>query len=222
MQTDAKFAVLWDMDGTLVDTGEPHYITWRDTLAEIGVPYTRQDFAATFGMNNFGVLEVVFGKKPDHELANSLIEKKEELFREMIFQGLEPLPGIMDWLNRFRQWGVKQAIASSAPCANIDAELDVTGIRPYFDIVISGADLPHKPNPDIFLKAATELGVPPERCVVVEDSVAGLGGALAAGMKCIAVTTTHPPEELTAANLIFNDLTQMDEKAFLRLTGWEL
>ena len=72
MQKNGQFAALWDMDGVLVDTGEPHYITWRDTLDEIGVPYSREDFEATFGMNNFGVLEFVFGEKPDHDLAVSL------------------------------------------------------------------------------------------------------------------------------------------------------
>lgn len=221
-QKSTQYAVLWDMDGVLVDTGEPHYITWRDTLAEIGCSYSRQDFESTFGMNNFGVLEYVFGEKPEHDFAVSLMEKKEEVFREIIGQGIEPLPGIVDWLTRFQRWGVKQAVASSAPWANIDAVLDGTSISHFFDVVVSGADLPHKPNPDVFLKAASDLGVPPENCVVVEDSVVGLGGALSAGMKCIVVTTTHSAAELTAANLIFENLTHLTETAFLDLTGWEL
>ena len=173
-------------------------------------------------MNNFGVLEYVFGRMPDHDLAVPLIEKKEELFREIIRQGVEPLPGIVDWLARFQQWGVKQAVASSAPWANIDVQIDGIGVRAYFDAIVSGADLPPKPNPDVFLKAASELGVPPENCVVFEDAVAGLGGAVAAGMKCITVTTTNPPEKLAAANLIYRNLAEMTEEAFLDLTGWEL
>jgi beta-phosphoglucomutase len=222
MQKNSKYAVLWDMDGVLIDTGEPHYITWRDTLAEIGKSYTREDFQITFGMNNFGVLEYVFGEKPDHDYAVSLMEKKEMLFREIIRQGVEPLLGIVDWLARFQQWGVKQAVASSAPWANIDVQLDGTNLRTYFNTVVSGAELPPKPNPDVFLKAAAELDVLPAQCVVIEDSVAGLGGALAAGMKCITVTTTNSPEELAAADLIFENLTEMTTEDFLGLTGWEV
>lgn len=221
-QTAAYYAVIWDMDGVLIDTGEPHYITWRDTLAEIGVEYTREDFQATFGMNNQAVLEYVLGEKPDPDLAGTLIEKKERAFVEIVHQGVEPLPGIVDWLSRLKSWGVKQAVASSAPWGNIDAELDGADLRRFFDAFVSGADLPPKPNPDVFLKAAAELGVPPERCVVIEDSLAGLGGALAAGMKCIAVTTTHPAKELQKASRIYPDLSAMSVEAFLHLTGWEL
>lgn len=215
-----QFAVLWDLDGTLIDTGEPHYITWRDTLAEIGVEYTREAFRNTFGKNNFAVLEYVFGEKPDNDLAVSLAEKKEEIFREIIRQGVEPMSGILDWLIRFQDWGIKQAVASSAPWANIDAELDGADIRRFFDVIISGADLLPKPNPEIFYKAAAELGVAPNNCVVVEDSIAGVGGAMAAGMNCIAVTTSHPPEELGSADRIYTNLTEMSEEDFLELTGW--
>ncbi len=216
------YAVIWDMDGVLIDSGEPHFITWRETLAEIGVEYTREDFQHTFGMNNHAVLEYVLGEKPDPEQAEILIEKKEQAFVEIIHQGVEPLPGIVDWLSRLKDWGVRQAVASSAPWGNIDAELDGADLRRFFDAIVSGADLPPKPNPDVFLKAAAELGVPPERCVVVEDSLAGLGGALAAGMICIAVTTTHPAEELKKANRIYPDLSAMSEEEFLDLTGLEL
>jgi HAD superfamily hydrolase (TIGR01509 family) len=222
IQKNSQYAVLWDLDGTMIDTGEPHYITWRDTLAEIGIAYTREDFQKTFGMNNSGVMEYVFGEKPDHDLGVSLASKKEELFREIIRKGVEPLPGIMDWLTRFQQWGLKQAVASSAPWANIDVQIDGIGVRPYFDVIVSGAELPPKPNPDVFLKAASELGVLPENCVVFEDAVAGLRGAVAAGMKCITVTTTNPPEKLTAANLVYKNLAEMTEEAFLDLIGWRL
>jgi len=221
MQNTSQYAVIWDMDGVLIDTGEPHYITWRDTLAEIGIEYTWEAFQATFGMNNLAVLEYVLGEKPDPDQAAFLIEKKESDFREIIRQGVVPLPGIVDWLSCFKDWGVNQAVASAAPWANIDAELDGADLRKFFDAIVSGADLPPKPNPDVFLKAAAELDVPPERCVVVEDSLAGLGGALAAGMKCITVTTTHPADELHKASLIYNNLTSMSEKEFLGLTGWE-
>jgi len=213
----AQRAVIWDMDGVLADTGEPHYITWRDALADEGIEYTREQFRATFGMNNHGVLAYVLGKKPDPAFAERLIEKKEAEFREIMRRGIEPLPGVVDWLTRFREWGYKQAVASSAPQANIDVQMDGLGIRDYFDAIVSGAGLPPKPNPDVFLRAASEVSVSPEDCVVIEDAVAGIGGAKAAGMACIAVMTTHPREELTEADLVLKDLTELSEGAFKSL-----
>ena len=215
----AQRAIIWDMDGVLVDTGEPHYITWRDTLADVGIEYSREDFRATCGMNNHGVLTYVLGEKPDPEFAERLIEKKETEFREIMRRGIEPLPGVVDWRTRFREWGYKQAVASSAPQANIDVQMEALGIREYFDAIVSGAGLPPKPNPDVFLQAAPEVGVPPENCVVIEDAVAGVGGAKAAGMTCIAVMTTNPREKLAAANLILKDLTELSEEAFKALAA---
>ncbi len=215
----AQLAVIWDMDGVLVDTGEPHYITWRDTLADEGIEYSREQFRATFGMNNHGVLTYVLGEHPDPEFAERLIEKKETEFREIMRQGIEPLPGVVDWLTRFKEWGYKLAVASSAPQANIDVQVDGLGIREYFDAIVSGAGLPPKPNPDVFLQAASEVGVSPENCVVIEDAVAGVGGAKAAGMACIAVMTTNPREKLAAADLILNDLTELSEEAFKALAA---
>ena len=215
----AQRAIIWDMDGVLVDTGEPHYITWRDALAEEGIEYSREDFQATFGMNNHGVLTYVLGEEPDPEFAERLIEKKETEFREIIRQGIEPLPGVIDWLTRFREWGYRQAVASSAPQENIDVQVDGLDIRKYFDAIVSGAGLPPKPNPDVFLQAASEVGVSPENCVVIEDAVAGVGGAKAAGMACIAVMTTNPREKLSEADLILNDLTELSEEAFKALAA---
>ncbi|HAY85200.1 MAG TPA: beta-phosphoglucomutase [Chloroflexi bacterium] len=206
------FAVLWDMDGVLVDTGHAHFVTWRDTLAEIGKTYTQDDFRATFGMNNAGVLRYVFGEEPDPNFSREVGDKKEILFRQLIKAGVNPLPGVQDWLGWFRKQGLKQAIASSAPRENIDALVDGLKIRAYFDAIVSGADLPPKPNPHVFLHAAYQIGMPPERCLVIEDSVAGVGGARRAGMKCIAVTTTNSAGQLRQAHLVLTDLTELNEE----------
>ncbi len=215
-----QLAVLWDMDGVLVDTGEPHFVTWRDTLAEIGIEYGREDFRATFGMNNAGGMKHLYGDRFAPELVQELGEKKEALFREMVSRGMTPMPGVLDWLNRMQVQGVKQAVASSAPWANIDSLIDGMGIRGYFDAIISGAGLPPKPNPDVFLKAAEAVGVPPERCLVIEDSVAGVGGAKAAGMRCLAVTTTNPASDFGSADLILTDLTELSTDAFNALMAY--
>lgn len=210
-------AVLWDMDGVLVDTGDFHYQSWKETFDELDVPFDREDFRKTFGMNNAGILEWVFGKKPEPNEVSRISHRKEALFRELIKGKAEPMPGIRSWLEQFQTWGVKQAITSSAPPENIEVLVDELKIKEFFDEVVSGFDLPGKPNPDVFMKAAKKLQIAPEKCVVVEDAIAGVEGAKRAGMKCIAVTTTNPANDLKKADLIFENLGKMDEDDFLSL-----
>ncbi len=205
------------MDGVLVDTGEFHFRAWSQALPEFGIPFTRQEFQATFGMNNAGILEVLLGEPPAPELLAEISDRKEQLFRQAVRGRVRPLPGVLDWLGRLRAAGVRQAIASSAPPANIDALVDEVGLRTYFDAIVSGFDLPGKPDPAVFLQAARCIGVPPERCVVVEDAVAGVEGAKRAGMKCVAVTTTSPAEALKEADVVVERLDTLPPDTFERL-----
>ena len=122
------------------------------------------------------------------------------------------------WLERLRQQGYRQAIASSAPRANIAVLVHVLNIGLYFQATISADDVTKgKPNPAIFLKAATALGVSPVRCVVIEDAVAGVQAARRAGMVCLAVATTQPAERLRDADLVVERLTDLADDAFERL-----
>ena len=105
-------------------------------------------------------------------------------------------------------------IASSAPPANIDALIDELEIRPYFDVLVSGVDMPGKPDPALFLEVARRIDVPPTRCVVVEDAIAGVEAAKRAGMSCIAVTTTNPEEVLRAADVVVCRLDALPATAF--------
>ncbi|MBL7184293.1 MAG: HAD-IA family hydrolase [Anaerolineae bacterium] len=217
MQKAARQGVIWDMDGVLVDTGEFHFQAWSQALSEHGIPFTRESFRATFGMNNAGILEVLLGETPALELLAEISDRKERLFRRAVRGRAQLLPGVLAWLERLKAAGTRQAIASSAPPANIDALVDELGLRTYFDAVVSGFDLPGKPDPAVFLKAACLIGVPPERCVVVEDAVAGVGGARRAGMKCVAVTTTNPAQALKEADVIVERLDALPLDTFERL-----
>ncbi len=216
-QSPTKQGVIWDMDGVLVDTGEFHFQAWSQALSEHGIPFTRESFRATFGMNNAGILEVLLGETPALELLAEISDRKERLFRRAVRGRAQLLPGVLAWLERLKAAGTRQAIASSAPPANIDALVDELGLRTYFDAVVSGFDLPGKPDPAVFLKAACLIGVPPERCVVVEDAVAGVGGARRAGMKCVAVTTTNPAQALKEADVIVERLDALPLDTFERL-----
>jgi beta-phosphoglucomutase-like phosphatase (HAD superfamily) len=108
-------------------------------------------------------------------------------------------------------------VASSAPPANIDALIDELVLRPYFDTLVSGQDMPGKPDPALFLEVALQLDVAPERCVVVEDAVAGVEAAKRAGMKCVAVTTTNPAQVLDEADIVVDRLDALAQDTFLRL-----
>lgn len=212
-----NYVVLWDMDGVLVDTGDFHFQSWKETFEEVDAPFDKEDFRKTFGMNNAGILEWVFGRKPEPEEVSRISDKKESLFRDLIKGKAEPIPGVLRWLKQFRAWGIKQAITSSAPPKNIEVLVAELKIEEYFDAIVSGFDMPGKPNPDVFLKAAGTLQVRPENCIVVEDAIAGVEGAKRAGMKCIAVTTTNPASALEMADYIFDDLGEMSQENFLSL-----
>jgi HAD superfamily hydrolase (TIGR01509 family) len=215
--TPAGAGVLWDLDGTIVDTGAFHYRSWAEVLPEFGIPFDRDTFQRTFGMNNAGVLSVFMGCAPDADLAETISERKEVAFRDLLRGQVRALPGVLDWLARLQRWGVPQAIASSAPPANIDVMLEELGIRSYFTATIAGANLPSKPDPAVFLQAAVALSVPPRRCVVMEDAVAGVEAARRAGMRCVAVTTTNPPEALRAADIVIAGFDQLGEDTFRSL-----
>jgi beta-phosphoglucomutase len=209
-----KRGVLWDLDGVVVDTGEFHYQAWSLVLPEYDLPVTRETFQATFGMNNAGVLAALYGPTVEPEVAAEISDRKEEAFRQALRGHVQALLGVLDWLGRLKADGVPQALATSAPPENIDVMLGELGLWSYFDAVLSGSDLPAKPDPTLFLKAAAEINVPPERCVVVEDAVAGVEAARRAGMRCIAVTTTNPADALTKADVVVERLDALPLDSF--------
>ena len=211
--------VLWDMDGVLIDTGEFHYLAWSQTLTEYNIPFSRQLFQATFGMNNAGTLFTLLGQEPSAELYSAITHCKEERFRCIIHGQAQLLPGVIETLRLLRAKGFRQAIASSAPPANIDLMADELNLRGYFDAIVSGYDLPGKPEPDVFLAAARLIEVAPQDCIVIEDSVSGVEGAKRAGMKCIAVTTTNPADKLRRADCSVANLLQLEPTAFDDLLG---
>jgi beta-phosphoglucomutase len=226
MPDNAPHAALWDMDGTLVDTAELHFAAWEAACRELGRPFSRADFASTFGRRNPEILRWLFGDNrfSDQEIAD-LGEHKEELYRAAArAQGVVPLPGVTDLLEGLHRAGFRQAVASSAPRGNLDLILDMTGIARYFAAVASAEDTQRgKPDPQVFQVAAQRLGVPPQRSVVLEDAVAGVEAAKAGGMKCVAVSFVghHPEEKLrqAGADLVVPTLEQVSAEAVLRLFG---
>jgi beta-phosphoglucomutase len=196
------YGIIWDMDGTLVDTAELHFAAWVAVCKENDRDFTRAEFAATFGRRNPEIIRYLFGDRFSEAEIAQLGDRKEVLYRTAAKRGVDLLPGVRMLVETFHRAGVKQAIGSSAPRANLDLILQLTGIAPYLNAVVAMEDTERgKPDPQVFLVAAEKIGVPASRCVVVEDAVAGVQAAKAGGMKCIAVTFVghHPEAKLREA-----------------------
>lgn len=211
--------VLWDMDGVLIDSADCHYISWVNALRPYGVDYSRSQFNKTFGMNNQSIVESVFGEGfPDDEF-EKISNGKEAAYREAIHGRIELLPGVKTWLDRFQEYQIPQALASSAPMANIDAVLDETNIRAIFQAVVSAYGKAGKPDPWVFVEAGKRLGADPRRGIVIEDSPAGVLAAHRACYICIAVSSLLTPDESKTANLVVDRLDRVDFEDIEKLLG---
>ena len=202
------------MDGVLVNTGELHFQSWVMALTEVGIPFDREKFRQTFGMNNNGILTVLLEHPPEPAFLANVSDRKESLFRQMIRGKVHPMPGVRTWLERLQSMGYRQAVASSAPMANIDSLVDEMRIRAYFSAIVSAYDMPSKPDPAVFLEAARQFALPPKKCVVIEDAIPGVNAAHRAGMKCIAITTTNPGQDLSEADIILDNLEDLKSEYF--------
>ena len=208
-------AVLWDMDGTLVDSEEYHWLSWRDTMAAEGIPITHDQFVVTFGQRNDSILPRWLGADATADRIQRVGDAKEELYRRLVRQGgLAPLPGASEWVRRLQQGNWRQAIASSAPRANLDVVLEVIGLAGCFQAFASAEDVTAgKPDPQVFLTAASRLETPASRCIVVEDAAAGVEAARRAGMRSIGVSRKGS----LAADIAVSSLAELAPDAFARL-----
>jgi beta-phosphoglucomutase len=218
-------AIIWDVDGTLVDTAEQHFRAWARLAGEIHKPFTRADFAATFGMRNPEILRKLFYPDADDARCAELGNRKEDLYRASVREeGVQLLPGVAQLLAAFAESGWPQAVGSSAPPGNIELLLGATNTQHYFTAIVTGDDVKRgKPHPEVFLTAAAKLKVEASRCVVFEDAVAGVEAAKAGGMKCVAVTFVghHPAEKLRAAgaDMIVASLEEVSTQQVAALVG---
>jgi beta-phosphoglucomutase len=195
-------AVIWDVDGTLVDTAELHFDAWVRLANEMGRLFSRHDFALTFGRRNPEIIRYLFHDDFTDAEVQSIGDRKENYYRAEAEKGVQLLPGVRELLDGLRARKVRQAVGSSAPRANLELILRITSSSQYFETVVAMEDTTRgKPDPQVFLVAAEKLGISPNRCVVLEDAVAGVQAAKAGGMKCIAVGFVghHPMEKLKAA-----------------------
>lgn len=200
-------AVLWDMDGVIADTGAYHLQAWQVVFSERGLNYSDEEFRRNFGQRNDTIIKKVTGGSLPQSEVEAIATKKEEVYRQKIARNIMPLPGAVKLMKSLKERGIKMAIASSAPLENVMLILRGLDIADYFQVIVWGREVTEgKPSPQVFLLAAKRLKVEPASCLVIEDAVAGVTAAKRAGMKCVAVTNTHPRAKLLEADLVVDNL----------------
>lgn len=204
--------MLWDLDGTLADSRDWHWRSWRDVLEREGVAVTEADFMATFGQRNDDILRGWLGADAGIERIRRIGDAKEVSYRALIAaSGLTPLPGAGEWVRRLHEAGWLQAIASSAPRENVRVMRRALGLESLIETFVGAEDVRNgKPDPEVFLTAAARLDVRADRCIVVEDAPAGVAAARRAGMRSIAVGGAAGE----AADLVVRSLADLPDDAF--------
>jgi beta-phosphoglucomutase len=193
----SKFGFIFDMDGTLVDNMRYHTDAWRQMLRENDVEMDAEEFLIkTAGKTNREIIPQIFKNISDERVAE-LGERKEALYRELFLEHRRPVDGAVEFLETSRELGIKMAVATAAPTANVEFILDGLDLRKYFAAVTTAADISNgKPDPEIFFASAEKLGVEPRNCLVFEDALNGFEAAHRAGMKSIGIATVNPIERI--------------------------
>jgi HAD superfamily hydrolase (TIGR01509 family) len=211
MHSSPPFGALFDWDGVVVDSARQHELSWVQLADEIGLPLPDNFFHRGFGMKNEKIIPEVYGWTRDPGEIQTYSLRKEELYREILkADGIEPLPGVRNFLETLRGAGAPCIVGSSTHRLNIEVCLDLFGFAGYFSGIVSSEDVDKgKPDPAVFLKASEKAGVPPERCIVFEDAPVGIEAGLRGGMKVIGLATTHPREILQAAHRVVERLDML-------------
>ncbi|MDR0610320.1 MAG: HAD family phosphatase [Planctomycetaceae bacterium] len=208
-------AVIFDMDGVLVDNAHFHERAFVEYFSQYGTIFTSE----MFGRSNEDLMAELFpneSKERHQEFATG----KETYYRQIYEPHIKPVTGLVELLKELKKNNIPIAVGSSAPAENIDFVLDKLQIRNYFDVVVVAAMVSKaKPAPDIYLKSAELLNIRPKNCLVFEDALAGIKAALSAGMKVVGVATSLPKEKLMETNKIINDFTEITVAEIKRITA---
>lgn len=203
-----KKAVIFDMDGVLVDNSPIHKESFNIFGQKHGLGNI--DITEYFGMGNEEILPKIFGREMNSQEVKELSLEKEAIYREIYSKTIAPLPGLLDTLKALNERGIKLAVGSSGITPNVEFVLESCGIKEYFNVIANGDMITiAKPDPEVFLLAAKMLDIAPEDCVVFEDSFAGIKAARSANMKVVAVATTYPKEEHKDYDYLIDDFTQI-------------
>ncbi len=205
-------AVIFDMDGVLVDSYDAHLKSWQFMAGELGKGLTEEQFASTFGRTSREIIAEHWGADSlSPEQIAQFDHRKEGLYREIVSRAFPRMDGAAELIQDLHSAGFRLAVGSSGPPENVALAVERLAAERYFDVLVTGKDVARgKPDPQVFLVAAAKLGVSPEKCAVIEDAPVGIAAANSAGMISIALLSTgHTEASVTAARLIVRSLRDL-------------
>jgi beta-phosphoglucomutase len=202
-----EIAVIFDMDGVICHTNPYHSLAFREFFSARNLAPTDEEFAQhMFGKSNSYILTHFLKRPVTGEEFLQMEEEKEGLFRKIYEPHIEPILGIVEFISDLKNNGVKLGVATSAPRANLDLILGKVPLRRHFGSILASEDVKwHKPDPEVYLNSAINLGVSPQQCLVFEDSFSGVSAALNAGMRVAGVLSSHTKEELPSCDLYIDN-----------------
>jgi beta-phosphoglucomutase len=207
---NTNYGVIFDMDGVLIDSFEPHKLSWQAMARERGVAITDEQFAATFGRTSRDIIRHFWGDSVGDEQVRQMDARKEEIFRDLIGRQVPVMPGAMELITDLSASGFLLGIGSSGPPENVRLVIDRLNLASVLGGYVTGMDVTRgKPAPQVFLLTAERMAIEPQRCAVVEDAVHGITAARRAGMKAVALTGTAPREAFEEADLIVDSLKEL-------------
>jgi beta-phosphoglucomutase len=210
-------AVIFDMDGVLADTYQPHFASWQRLYNSLGIEYGEADFASDFGRTSVDILSRTLGSNLTAERIRELDGHKEAYFRDIARESSVVADGAAELIDSLVADGFLIAVGSSGPPENIELLLNQLARAERFGAVVTGADVTRgKPDPQVFQLAAERLGAPPAMCVVIEDAVHGIEAAHRARMKSVGVVGTSSRANLAKANVVVDSLRELSP---MRLRG---
>jgi beta-phosphoglucomutase len=206
------FAVIFDMDGTLIDNTPYHFKSWQMLYKKYGKGELQKEtyYKEISGVPVSKTIRRVFGNGRSEDELRALLNEKETYYREIYAPYVRPIGGLERFLKLLKNAGIKIAMGTSATQEDIDFILNHIPIRNDFDVIINSTMVTKpKPDPQVYLRAAEKINMPPALCVVFEDSLAGIRSANSAGMKVVGITTGHTAAELQPVNLVIKDYTEL-------------
>lgn len=196
------FGVIFDVDGVLIDSYEAHLRTWQISCQRVGRNCTEAEFLAAFGRTSREVIRETWHDPPDDDEIARFDQEKEQLYRSYVRENFPCMPGARELITALAAEQIPMAIGSSGPPANVALAVEKLNAGDVIRTIVTGADVVRgKPHPEVFLKAAAGMQLPPSCCIVLEDAPVGVEAALAAGAKCLGVISRgRTAEQLSAAH----------------------
>ena len=211
-----SFAFVFDMDGVIVDTNPYHKIALRQFAEKYGFQLDEEGLIKKiYGRTNKEWIPNLFGRSLSVDEVSKYGEEKEKIFRDLYEKDIVEVAGLTRFLEQALQLNISLAIGTSAPRSNVDFVLEKTGIGKYFPVILDESHVAHgKPNPEIYVNCAAALKLPPNQCIVFEDSLSGVAAARAAGSPVVGISTTHSAEEL-GTKVTMKDFTELNPTALI-------